>query len=318
MQMQSRIKARQRQKSRTHTQRAPHNWSPMILGTHASIAGGLHLAFERCAEQGGECLQIFSRNQRQWKVPAIRNNEARQFRAASESSGIPLSNVMVHNSYLINLATGDREKLRSSRRAMLSEIRRCEQLCINLLNLHPGSHLGRGEEEGLTQVIESLDGLIAKTADSPVRLILETTAGQGTSLGHCFEHMRTILEGVEEPSRLGVCLDTAHCFAAGYNLSSSTGYTNVMKTFDQVVGLQHLVAFHVNDSKVGLGSHVDRHAAIGAGEMGEAGFKRLVRDRRFENILGFVELPESAVAGSLKRLRSYRSARQERKAGRLN
>jgi len=281
----------------------------MILGAHESVSGGVHTAFERSAEHAGECLQIFSRNQRQWKAAAVTRGEASRFRAESEGWGIALTQVMVHNSYLINLATPDRENLRKSRRAMLSELIRCQRLGVDLLVFHPGAHLGRGEDEGLARVIESLEELTEKTSGSSVRLVLETTAGQGSNLGYCFEHMRAILDGVAESARLAVCLDTAHTFAAGYDLSSQAGYRAVMAEFDAVIGLERLVAFHLNDSKAGLGSRVDRHDDIGEGQIGKTAFRCLVRDPRHARALGVVELPEERVADNLKRLRGFRRRR---------
>jgi deoxyribonuclease-4 len=281
----------------------------VILGAHESVAGGVHTAFERSAAHAGECLQIFSRNQRQWKAAAVTRGEASRFRAESERWGVSLTQVMVHNSYLINLATADRENLRKSRRAMLSELVRCQRLGVGLLIFHPGAHLGRGEDEGLARVIESLDELTEKTSGSTVRLVLETTAGQGSNLGYRFEHMRAILDGVAQSARFAVCLDTAHSFAAGYDLSSQAGYRAVMAEFDAVIGLERLVAFHLNDSKVGLGSRVDRHDDIGEGQIGKTAFRCLVRDSRHARALGVVELPEERVADNLKLLKGFRRRR---------
>jgi deoxyribonuclease-4 len=281
----------------------------MFLGAHESISGGVHTAFERAAERGCECLQIFTRNQQQWKAAPVTRAEVASFQAESRERGIPLERVMVHNSYLVNLASPDRDKLRQSRRAMLAELRRCQLLGIGLLNFHPGAHVGCGEEEGLARVIDSLDHLLEKTAGSPVRLVLETTAGQGSCLGHRFEHLRTILDGVADPARIAVCLDTAHIFAAGYDLSSEAGYQAVMAEFDSVIGLDRLVAFHLNDSKVGLGSRVDRHEAIGKGKIGPAAFRRLVNDPRHHEAIGVLELPEKLLTANLKRLRRYRTSK---------
>ena len=280
----------------------------MFLGAHESVAGGVHTSFERAAERGCECFQIFSRNQRQWTAAPVTRGEAASFQAESQERGIPLGRVMVHNSYLINLASPDRDKLRQSRQAMLAELDRCQRLGVGLLNFHPGAHVGCGEEEGLARVIDSLDQLIEKTPGSPVGLVLETTAGQGSCLGHRFEHLRSILDGVADPARISVCLDTAHIFAAGYDLSSQAGYQAVMAEFDTVVGLERLVAFHLNDSKAELGSRVDRHEAIGKGRIGPAAFRLLVNDPRHHKALGILELPEELLSANLKRLRRYRTS----------
>ena len=278
----------------------------VLLGAHESIAGGVDRAFARAVDHGGECLQIFTRNQQQWKAPPVRVAEAKRFREAAASSGLPLARVMVHASYLINLASPEPEKLRRSRRVLHSEVRRCERLGLGLLNLHPGAHMGRGERDGLARVVDSLDRLLEQTPESPVRIVLETTAGQGSYLGHRFEHLRTILDGVGRPERLAVCLDTAHSFAAGYDLSTARGYRSVMAEFDAVVGLDRLVAFHLNDTRVALGARVDRHAPIGEGRIGLGTFRRLVDEPRYARTLGLLELPEPVVAENLERLRGRR------------
>ena len=278
----------------------------MYLGAHESTAGGLELAFGRCAEHAGECMQIFTRSQRQWSAKPVGVREAGRFRAESERWGIPASRVMSHGSYLVNLATPERGKSRRSRQALLRELRRCEALGIELLDLHPGAHMGAGEEEGLARVVDSLSQLIEETPESPVRFVLETTAGQGSCLGHRFEHLRTILDGVTRPERIAVCLDTAHSFAAGYDLASESGYRRVMREFDAVVGLERLVAFHLNDSAVPLGSRVDRHAEIGRGHIGPSLFRCLAKDRRHRSALGILELPTPVIPANLKRLRRLR------------
>lgn len=277
----------------------------MLLGAHVSISGGTPQAFARAAELGVECLQIFTRNQQQWKVQPVRVAEARAFRAGSEQSAIPLEHVMAHASYLINVASPDREKLGKSRRALLAEVRRCEKLGISLLNLHPGAHKGSGEETGIARAIESLDRVVDVTRGSPVRIVLETTAGGGSCLGYRFEHLAAILEGVEEPNRFAVCLDTAHVHAAGYDMTTRSRYQKLMGELETLIGLERLVAFHLNDSKVPLGSRKDRHEEIGKGYIGETAFRLLLADPRHRDAIGVLELGPDLVPRNLERLRSF-------------
>lgn len=278
----------------------------MIIGAHESIAGGTELVFARAREHGDDCLQIFTRNQQQWRAKPVSDEEAAAFHEESARLGYPLEEVLVHNSYLINLGSSDKEKRKKSIAAMLEEVQRCEKLGLRLLNLHPGSHAGKGEADGLAWIVESFNELLEKTARSPVIYVLEITAGQGSSLGYRFEHMRTIIDGASDPSRFAVCLDTAHTLAAGYDFRTEKGYEEVMAEFDAVIGLDRLVAFHLNDSKKPIGSRVDRHEEIGKGYVGETAFRCLMNDPRHEKTIGVLELPLDVVPANLELLRSFR------------
>ena len=261
---------------------------PHPLGAHMSIAGGLDRAFARAEAVGGTALQIFTKNASQWRGKAIDDASARAFRAAWEKSGI--GPVLAHASYLINLAAPDAELWAKSKAAFLDELQRCARLGIPWLVLHPGSHRGEGEEAGLTRVVTALQEILA---DSPaeVGVLLENTAAQGDYLGGRFEHLAEILARVPQ-GRLGVCFDTCHAFAAGYDLAGAEGYRLVMDEFDRRVGVESIRAFHLNDSLKGLGSRVDRHEQIGRGAIGRAGFAALMTDARFTAIPKILETPK--------------------------
>ncbi len=199
---------------------------------------------------------------------------------------------MAHDSYLINLSAQDASILRKSRESFIEEIKRCELLGIPFLNFHPGSHMGAGEEEGIKRIIESLNDAHAQTLGTRVMSVLETTAGQGSAIGYRFEHLRRIIEGVDDPNRMGVCLDTCHVFAAGYDISTEQGYRRTMEEFDAIIGLGRLVAIHVNDSKKPLGSRIDRHEHIGRGAIGKSGFRSLMRDERLAGVPKILETPK--------------------------
>jgi len=249
-----------------------------FLGAHESVAGGLHLAFDRIQEAGGAALQIFTRNQRQWKPKPVTDEEQQLFAAAwKECSNMPVAS---HASYLVNLATGKPELAQKSITAFAEELNRCALLDIPLVVMHPGSHGGDGVEIGLTRFIKNLD-LALELADNQVTVLLETTAGQGTGLGSRFEELGAIIEGSKYADRLGVCIDTCHIFAAGYDIRSKESYQESMEVFDKVVGIDRIKFFHLNDSKKGLGSRVDRHEHIGQGEIGLEGFRNLLNDPRF-------------------------------------
>jgi len=263
----------------------------MILGAHVSVSGGIMNAFENALSVGCETFQIFTKNQNQWQERKFTSEEIYGFSAARVSgpfSEVPLAS---HDSYLINLCSTDEEKLQRSRAAFVQEIERCQAIGIDLLIFHPGSHLGQGEEWGLDLIAQSLISAISETENSTVRLLIETTAGQGSNLGYRFEHLARILDLVSTPERMGVCLDTCHIFAAGYDIREPETYDQTFAEFDRLIGLQHLFAFHLNDSKKGLGSKVDRHERIGQGEIGQAAFEFLCRDERFKKIPGYLEVP---------------------------
>jgi deoxyribonuclease-4 len=261
-----------------------------LLGAHESVAGGLHLAFERIAKVGGEALQIFTRNQRQWRPAELEANEIDLFTAAHrQSGGMPVAS---HASYLVNLATGKEELLEKSVHNLALELKRSTQLGVPYVVLHPGSHGGDGIEVGLERFTRGLDRAIERS-DVDVRVLVETTAGQGTGLGNTFEELAYILGHSRFPDLLGVCVDTCHIFAAGYELRTPEGYQATIDALAGTVGLDKIHFFHLNDSKKGLGSRVDRHEHIGQGTIGLDGFKNLLNDERFAGLPMTLETPKS-------------------------
>jgi len=225
----------------------------------------------------------------QWACRPLREDEAAAFREAVAKSGVRC--VLTHGSYLMNLASPNPEFLAKSRDCLVTEIERCHQLAIPYVVLHPGAHMGQGEEAGLSAIARSLDAVLERTQGRDVMPLLEATAGQGSCLGHRFEHLAAIFDRVREPDRVGVCLDTCHLYAAGYDLASPEGYERTLRAFGRIVGLRKLKAIHLNDSKRERGSRVDRHARAGEGVMGLETFARIVNDRRFRGLPLVVETP---------------------------
>jgi deoxyribonuclease-4 len=262
-----------------------------LLGAHMSIAGGVHTAVDRALKAGCATFQMFVKNNNQWTGKPITDEEAATYKAALTESR--LGPVVVHDSYLINLCAIDPTLLSRSRDALTDEVERCEKLGVPYLNLHPGSHVGAGEADGIARIAESLNIVHERTKHASVMSVLETTAGQGSAIGYSFEHLRAIIDKVEKKERMGVCIDTCHVFAAGYDISTEKGYEQTMKEFDAIVGFDRLVAFHVNDSKKGLGSRVDRHEHIGKGAIGLKGLGFLMNDERFAAIPKVLETPKS-------------------------
>ncbi len=260
----------------------------LLIGAHMSIAGGMQKAFSRGEKIGCSAIQVFTKNANQWRSKPITDQAATTFCEAWEQSTI--GPVIAHDSYLINLAAPDGEKWQQSRAAFLDEMRRCALLGIPRLVMHPGAHLGTGVEAGLARIAEAFRGIFAE-APPEVEVLLENTAAQGSYLGGRFEHLAEIMDRVPA-GRFGICFDTCHAFAAGYDLSTTEGYQAVMREFDRLVGLQHLRAFHVNDSRKGLGSRVDRHAHIGQGTIGREGFAALMQDERFRDVPKILETPK--------------------------
>ena len=253
-----------------------------LFGSHLSIAGGYWKAAEAAAALGLRAVQIFAKNNNHWAGKPIAPAEAERFRAAV--SAAKLVPPIAHNSYLINLCATDAELLAKSRSALAEELRRAQTLGIPHVVAHPGSHGGAGEEAGLRAIAESLDAVFAATADLPTTVALETTAGQGNSLGWRFEHLASIIAQCAGRDRLTVCLDTCHVFAAGYPLAPKSAYAKTMKALFAAVGAERLVCCHVNDSKKPLGSRVDRHEHLGRGELGEEPFRLLLADPRFRGV----------------------------------
>ena len=278
-----------------------------LLGAHMSIEGGLHKAFERISLIGGQSLQIFSKNQRQWRVPELSPSEIEKFIERWEQWG--KGPVAVHDSYLINLANPDKKKANRAVGAFAEEIRRSDQLTIPYLIMHPGNHVGSGPARGLQQLTANIDRAFALADDAKsVMVLLETTAGQGTGLGASFEELAYVITHSEFNERLGVCFDTCHAFAAGYDISSAAGYEKTFTVFDKIIGLERLKFFHLNDSKKGLGSRVDRHEHIGKGKIGLEGFRLLMNDPRFAEHPMVLETPkEKDLKEDIENLKLLRS-----------
>jgi deoxyribonuclease-4 len=259
----------------------------MLFGAHESVAGGVHTAFARAKVDGCRALQIFTKNSNQWKEPVLAPEVVAAFRAARAELGAGC--VLSHTSYLINLATDDGPLLAKSIDALVAEIERSSALGVDYVVLHPGAHLGAGDDVGLARVCEALDEVHARVPAATARVLLENTAGQGSCVGHRFEHLEAIFARAKTSDRLGVCLDTQHAFAAGYDLSTAAGYERTFRELDARVGLARVRAFHLNDSKKPLGSRVDRHEHTGDGLLGLATFWRLANDPRFADVPGCVE-----------------------------
>ena len=284
----------------------------MRIGAHTSAAGGPYKAVERGLEDRCEAIQIFVKNANRWTQRPWREEEARRFIEAYEASG--LRGLVAHASYLINLCATKPETLEKSRRALKDELERCAQLQIPYLVFHPGSHLGRGEQAGLEAVAESLQAVYAEEREGgwrEVTLLFENTAGQGTNLGYRLEHLGELFERVEAPGRFGVCVDTCHAHAAGYDLREEAEYEAFWAEFDELIGLERLKAFHLNDSKRELNSRVDRHEHISLGEIGQKLFERLVNDERFNALPALVETApdeHGSFAHDVALLKRYRSS----------
>ena len=233
---------------------------------------------------------MFTKNSKLWKGKPVTGEEAGRFKTLRKKSGI--RQVIAHDSYLINLASGDTELREKSIDALISEMERCRILEIPYIIAHPGAHTGIGEDEGIKNIIISLDIVCAKTDGWGVDIALETTAGQGTNIGYGFEHLSRIISGVKHSHRIKTCIDTCHIFAAGYDIRTPEGYEKTMETFNRLVGLDRLVCIHLNDSKKGLGSRVDRHEHIGKGFIGKESFRLIMNDRRFNSISRIIETPK--------------------------
>jgi deoxyribonuclease-4 len=261
-----------------------------FLGAHMSIAGGLHKAVERGRVAGCGVLQVFTQNSNQWRGKRIADSDAALFREAWEESG--MRDIVSHDIYLINLAAAPGEVREKSMAGFLEEMERCARLGIDKIVMHPGSHLGEGEETGISRIVEAFNTLFEQAQDFTGTVLLETTAGQGTNIGYRFEHLREIRDRSAFPERFGICFDTCHTFAAGYDITTREGYGKVFEEFDRVLGLENLRVFHFNDSRKGLNCRVDRHEHIGRGAMGLDGFRFLMNDERFSRIPKILETPK--------------------------
>lgn len=263
----------------------------MKFGAHMPTSGGVWRGLERGVTTGCEVVQLFVKNNMQWSGRAFTPAELERYQA--QEAKARFAAVFGHAGYLINLAAPPSPNRDKSLQSLILELSLAAQLNLPFLVLHPGSHLGRGEEAGLDQLVRGLDEVLAATADSPVRIALENTAGQGACLGARLEHLAAAFQRVKCPARLAVCLDTAHCFAAGYPVHTAAGWDAALAEAERLFGLNQIVAFHLNDSKTALGSRVDRHAGIGQGLIGRAGFQHLVNDHRFRDTPGCLETPKS-------------------------
>jgi len=266
--------------------------SEPLIGTHVSIAGGVSRSVERADRLDCLAMQIFVKNSNRWESPDLEVAEVERFCSARSRSS--LKRCVAHDSYLINLASPAAPLWEQSRRALLAELRRCDLLGLEYLVVHPGAHVGSGEKEGIRRIARALDSIHAEGEDLEVNIALETTAGQGTSIGHRFEQLRDILAEVGEPEKVSVCLDTCHIFAAGYDIRSQQGYLETVEQFDAIVGLDKLKVIHFNDSKKDLGSRVDRHEHIGEGFIGKDGFRWFLQDARFADVPKILETPKGS------------------------
>ena len=264
------------------------------IGAHVSASGGVENAPVNAFEIGAKAFALFTKNQRQWKSSPLTKNNIRLFRENCEKHGYKPFQILPHDSYLINLGHPEQEGLDKSREAFLDEMQRCEQLGLDRLNFHPGGSLGRiSDEECLLRIAESVNITLEKTKG--VTAVIENTAGQGSNLGFKFEQIGFIIDHVDDKSRVGVCIDTCHSFAAGYDLSTEAEFKATFQRFDELVGFRFLKGMHINDSKKGLGSRVDRHDSLGKGTLGIEVFKWLMHDPRFDDMPLILETPDDTI-----------------------
>jgi len=265
-----------------------------FIGAHVSAAGGVENAPVNAHEIGATAFALFTKNQRQWKAKPLTDESIAAFKANCAKYGYQPSQVLPHDSYLINLGHPEKEALQKSRNAFYDEMLRCEQLGLDRLNFHPGSHLKKTTEEMcLTTIAESINLALEKT--NGVTAVIENTAGQGTNLGFSFYQIKKIIDQVEDKSRVGVCIDTCHAYSAGYNIKTRAGFEEIFREFDEVIGFTFLKGMHLNDSKKELGSKVDRHDSLGKGTLGLEVFECIMNDARFDNIPLILETPNDAI-----------------------
>ncbi|MCQ2200131.1 MAG: deoxyribonuclease IV [Paludibacteraceae bacterium] len=275
------------------------------IGAHVSASGGVENAPVNASKIGANAFALFTKNQRQWISAPLSESSIEKFKNNCESLGFSSAQILPHDSYLINLGNPDDEALEKSRASFLDEMQRCEQLGLSMLNFHPGSHLKAiSVDDCLKRIAESINITLSKTKG--VCAVIENTAGQGSNVGNKFEEIRKIIDNVDDKSRVGVCIDTCHTFAAGYDLRDKDSFDLTIKEFDSIIGLNYLKAMHLNDSMKGLASKVDRHNNIGKGEIGATCFELIIKDSRFDNIPLILETPdESLWAEEIATLRSY-------------
>lgn len=280
----------------------------ILVGSHISSAKELYLAFQRGESIGCTVMQIFTKSSRVWFCPKLKDEEIENFKAAAKKS--PIQVVVSHAGYLINIASTKSDTLKKSLKSLIDEITNCEFLEIPYLVLHPGSHLGLGEENGMEQIAQNLETVFDAVPGKSI-ILLESMAGQGTNIGHKFEQLKNIIDLCKSKyrKRLGVCFDTCHSFAAGYDISSENGYKETFKLFDKIIGLERLKVIHLNDSVGALGSHIDRHAPLNEGKIKIEAFKWIMNDKNFKNIPKILETPSDANmelwAKEIKLLKSF-------------
>ncbi len=276
------------------------------LGAHMSVAGGFHLAVERGLRVGAQAIQIFTKSNNQWDAVPISAESALEFQRAVKGSGI--GPVFAHTAYLINVGSPDKETFERSKKALKMEVERAAALGLSFIVLHPGSHKETGEEACLRKVAGTVGWVLDQTKGSSVKVLYETAAGQGSCVGHRFEQMAALLKLTGHPDRTGICLDTCHLFAAGYDLRTKAAYEETMGEFDRIVGLKAVRAVHLNDSKKELGSRVDRHEHIGRGFIGREGFRFLINDPRLNHVPMVLETPkdEKTLAEDVMNLKTLR------------
>ena len=279
------------------------------FGAHVSASGGVENAPLNAAAIGANAFALFTKNPRQWVAPPLMPGTIAAFRENCEKGGFTPSQILPHDSYLINLGSPDPDGLAKSRAAFFDEMQRCEQLGLDRLNFHPGSHLGKiSVEECLSLVAESINMALERT--SGVTAVIENTAGQGTNVGFSFHHLRAIIDQVKDQGRVGVCIDTCHAFSAGYDLSTDAACEKTFAEFDEVVGFRYLRGMHLNDDLKAMGSRVDRHASLGEGTLGMAVFGYVARDKRFDGMPLILETPdESRWAAEIRTLRELAETR---------
>jgi deoxyribonuclease-4 len=270
--------------------KAQENRGSMIFGAHESIAGGVCNAVERGKKATCDTIQIFNKSNNQWRAKRLGGSEIEMFFEAIEQSGVTVA--VSHTSYLINIASPDKALNEKSYLSLKEEMERCEILKIPNLVMHPGSHVGSGEEAGIDRIVENINRLFRQLEKNSVTLLLETTAGQGSNLGYTFEQLARMIDRIENKERMGICLDTCHIFAAGYPIVKPADYRTTMKMFDDIIGFDCLKIIHANDSLKEFGSKRDRHEHIGKGFIGKAGFANFVNDKRLEKVPMIIETPK--------------------------
>lgn len=264
------------------------------VGAHVSVSGGVEAAPNNAHEIGARSFALFTRNPTRWKSAPLKEKSIEAFKENCQRYGYTPGNILPHDGYLINLGSPDRDKLAISREAFLDEVRRCEQLGLTMLNFHPGSHLNLiSIDDCLDRIAESVNITLEQTAG--VKVVIENTAGQGSNLGFSFEQIAHIISKVEDKSRVGVCVDTCHAFAAGYDISTQDAFSKTWREFDEVIGMRYLCALHLNDTKKGLASRVDRHESLGKGQLGGEFFKLMMNDSRFDDMPLILETPDDTI-----------------------